>query len=232
VMFAYGGWQTSCFIAGEIRAPEVNLPRGLLFGVLGVVALYLSVNAVSIMVLGADGLALSPAPASEVMRSVLGETGATVIALGIIISTFGFLSQGILTAPRVYFAMAEDGLFFRSVAKIHPRTRVPVTAILLQGAVAIVVTLSGTYEQILSYVVSDDFIFFGLSAGCLFVFRRVDGPVGCAYMVPGHPYTTTAFIVVCAAIVVSTVYSYPVNTLIGIGILLAGIPVYYFWRGR
>ncbi len=232
VMFAYGGWQTSCFIAGEIRSPEVNLPRGLLFGVLGVVALYLSVNAVSIIVLGADGLALSPAPASEVMRSVLGETGATVIALGIIISTFGFLSQGILTAPRVYFAMAEDGLFFRGVAKIHPRTRVPVTAILLQGAVAIVVTLSGTYEQILSYVVSDDFIFFGLSAACLFVFRRVDGSGGCAYRVPGHPYTTTAFIVVCAAIVVSTVYSYPVNTLIGIGILLAGVPVYYYWKRR
>ncbi|HLB01224.1 MAG TPA: amino acid permease [Bacteroidota bacterium] len=231
VMFAYGGWQTANFIAGEIKTPEKNLPRGLLFGVLGVVALYLSVNIVSIMVLGADGLALSPAPASEVMRSVLGETGAKVIACGIMVSTFGFLSQGILTAPRVYFAMAEDGLFFRNVSKLHPRTHVPVMAILLQGAAAILVTLSGTYEQILSYVVSDDFIFFGLSAACLFVFRRADGRDACAYRVPGHPFTTIAFILVCAAVVITTVYSYPVNTLIGIGILVTGIPVYYFWRG-
>jgi len=166
------------------------------------------------------------------MRMVLGEKGGKMIALGIIVSTFGFLSQGVLTSPRVYFAMAEDGLFFKGVAKLHRKTRVPVTAILLQGGVAILVTLSGTYEQILSYVVSDDFIFFGMSAACLFVLRRTDGPRECAYRVPGHPFTTIAFIVACAAIVVNTVYSYPVNTLIGLGILVAGIPVYYFWRGR
>jgi APA family basic amino acid/polyamine antiporter len=232
VMFAYGGWQTANFIAGEIRSPEKNLPRGLLFGVIGVVALYLSVNVVALVVLGADGLARSPAPASEVMRTVLGETGATVIALGIAISTLGFLSQGILTSPRVYYAMAEDGLFFRGVAAIHPKTRVPVRAILLQGAVAILICFTGTYEQILSYVVSDDFIFFGLAAGCLFVFRRRDGDTPCPYRVPGHPYTTIAFILVCVAIIVNTLYAYPVNSLIGIGILAAGVPVYFFWRSR
>ncbi len=232
VMFAYGGWQTANFIAGEIRSPEKNLPRGLLLGVVGVVILYMAVNIVALVVLGAEGLAQAPAPASEVMRIVLGEAGATVIALGIAVSTLGFLSQGILTSPRVYYAMAEDGLFFRNVAALHPKTRVPVTAILLQGAVAILISLSGTYEQILSYVVSDDFIFFGLSAACLFVFRRRDGKIACPYRVPGHPFTTLAFIVVCCAVVVNTAYSYPVNTLVGVGILVAGIPVYYFWRRR
>jgi APA family basic amino acid/polyamine antiporter len=232
VMFAYGGWQTANFIAGEIRSPEKNLPRGLLLGVIGVVALYLSVNVVTLVVLGADGLADAPAPASAVMRIVLGETGASVIALGIAISTLGFLSQGILTSPRVYYAMAEDGLFFRGVAAIHPKTRVPVRAILLQGAVAILISLSGTYEQILSYVVSDDFIFFGLAAACVFVFRRRDGASACPYPVPGHPFTTIVFIVVCAAVVVNTLYRYPVNSLIGIGILAAGVPVYYYWRQR
>ena len=232
VMFAFGGWQTSCFIAGEIREPGKNLPRGLLIGVVGVVLLYLSVNVVSLRALGAEGLAQSPAPASEVMRVALGEKGAMIIALGIAISTLGFLSQGVLTSPRVYYAMAQDGLFFKRVASIHPKTRVPIVAILLQGTFAILVALSGTYEQILSYVVSDDFIFFGLSASCIFVFRKREGNEGRSFLVPGHPYTTAAFILVCIAIVVNTVYKYPVNTLIGIGILLTGIPVYFYWRSR
>lgn len=232
VLFAYGGWQTSNFIAGEIRAPEKNLPRGLLIGVVGVVLLYVAVNIVSLRALGADGLASSQAPASEVMRAALGERGAMIIALGIAISTFGFLSQGILTAPRVYYAMAQDGLFFKSVAALHPRTKVPVVAILLQGACAIVVALSGTYEQILSYVVSDDFIFFGLTASCIFVFRRRDPASAKTFSMPGHPYTTALFVLVCALVVVNTVYTYPVNTLIGVGILLTGIPVYYFWKWK
>ncbi|HEY4613689.1 MAG TPA: amino acid permease, partial [Bacteroidota bacterium] len=193
VMFAFGGWQTSCFIAGEIREPGKNLPRGLLIGVVGVVLLYLSVNVVSLRALGAEGLAQSPAPASEVMRVALGEKGAMIIALGIAISTLGFLSQGVLTSPRVYYAMAQDGLFFKRVASIHPKTRVPIVAILLQGTFAILVALSGTYEQILSYVVSDDFIFFGLSASCIFVFRKREGNEGRSFLVPGHPYTTAAF---------------------------------------
>lgn len=229
VMFAYGGWQTSNFIAGEIRSPEKNLPRGLLFGVVGVVLLYITVNIVSLRALGTEGLAASQTPASDVMRLALGEKGAMIIALGIAISTLGFLSQGILTAPRVYYAMAQDGLFFRSVGSLHPKTRVPVVAILLQGAFAIVVALSGTYEQVLSYVVSDDFIFFGLTASCIFIFRRRDKSSG-SFAMPGHPYTTAAFIIVCAAVVVNTIYKYPVNTLIGIGILLTGIPVYYYWK--
>ncbi len=172
VLFAYGGWQTASFVAGEIREPRKNLPRGLIIGVTGVVVLYLAVNFVCLRVLGTTGLAATTTPASDVMRLVLGEGGARLIAAGIAISTLGFLSQGMLTAPRVYFAMAEDGLFFRDVGRLHPKTRVPVVAIALQGVLAIVIALSGRYEQILNYVVSVDFIFFGLTAACIFVFRR------------------------------------------------------------
>jgi APA family basic amino acid/polyamine antiporter len=232
VLFSYGGWQTANFIAGEIRSPGRNLPRGLLIGVTGVVVLYLLVNIVSLNVLGPAGLAASLTPASDVMRAALGDRGAAIIALGIVISTFGFLSQGILTSPRVYFAMAHDGLFFRRVATLHPRTRVPMAAIILQGAFAIVVALSGTYEQILSYVVSDDFIFFGLTAGTIFVLRKKDGGRTVTVTMPGHPITTALFILVCAAIVINTVYAYPVNTLIGFAILLTGIPVYYYWKRK
>ena len=117
VLFAYGGWQTSCFIAGEVREPHKNLPRGLIIGVAGVVALYLSVNYVCMRVLGTTGLAATTTPASDVMKAALGQTGARLMAAGIAISTLGFLSQSMLTAPRVYYAMAEDGLFFKSAGR-------------------------------------------------------------------------------------------------------------------
>ena len=236
VLFAYGGWQTSCFIAGEVRDPRRNLPRGLLIGVLGVIALYLAVNFACVRVLGTSGLAATTTPASDVMRAALGETGARLIAAGIAISTLGFLSQSMLTAPRVYYAMAGDGLFFRSVGWVHPRSRVPVIAILLQGVCAIVIALSGKYEQILNYVVSVDFIFFGLSATCVFALRRRDakspGAASPVFKVPGHPATTIFFIAACWLVVINTVYKYPANTLIGLGIMLAGIPAYFYWNRR
>jgi APA family basic amino acid/polyamine antiporter len=237
VLFAYGGWQTASFVAGEIREPKKNLPRGLIIGVTGVVVLYLAVNFVCLRGLGASGLAATTTPASDIMRLSLGEAGARAIAAGIAISTLGFLSQGMLTAPRVYFAMAEDGLFFKGVGWLHPKTRVPIVAIALQGLLAIVIALSGRYEQILNYVVSVDFIFFGLTAACVFVFRRRKdnrdmGDKNAITSVPGHPVTTGLFVVICWLVVINTVYKYPENTLIGLAILLAGIPAYFFWRGR
>ena len=240
VLFAYGGWQTSTFLAGEIREPQRNLPRALIIGVIGVVILYLAVNFVYVSALGVSGLASTTTPASDVMRLALGQTGARVIAAGIAISTLGFLSQGMLTAPRVYFAMAEDGLFFRGVGKLNPKTQVPVVAIVLQGLFAIAIALWGRYEQILNYVVSVDFIFFGATAACIFVFRRrsrkarfaaTEEPRSFA-RVPGHPLTTGLFVAVCWLVVINTVYKYPENTVIGLAILLAGIPAFYFWRAR
>jgi len=236
VLFAYGGWQTASFIAAEVREPQKNLPRGLLIGVCGVVALYVTVNLVCIRVLGTAGLAATVTPASDVMRAALGTTGARLIAAGIAISTLGFLGQSMLTAPRVYYAMAQDGLFPRRVAWLHPRTRVPVVAIALQGFLAIVIALSGRYEQILNYVVSVDWIFFGLAASCVFVLRRRDGATGgsgsVAYQIPGHPVTTASFIVASAVMVINTVYKYPANSAIGLGILLSGIPAYALWKRR
>lgn len=231
VMFAYGGWQTSCFIAGELREPRKDLPRGLLIGVIGVVLLYLSVNLVCIYVLGVDGLSQTKTPASEVMRFALGGTGAKIIAVGITISTLGFLSQGMLTAPRVYFAMADDGLFFKLIAKLNPKTLVPVAAIVLQGVWAMVIAASGRYEQILNYVVSVDFIFFGLTAVCVFIFRKRD-KAETKFKIPLHPFTTIFFIAACFFVVANTLYKYPENSLIGLAIMLAGIPVYFLWKRR
>jgi basic amino acid/polyamine antiporter, APA family len=244
VLFAYGGWQTSCFIAGEVVEPEKNMPRGLVVGVLAMIALYLSVNWIAVRDLGVQGLAETTTPASAVMRVAWGDKGAELIAAGIAISTLGFLSQSILTAPRVYFAMARDGVFFRAVAWLHPRTRVPVVAIVLQGTWATVIALSGRYEQILNYVVSTDFIFFGLTATCLFVSRRHEAqargfgaepgasPAPRIARMPGHPITTALFVAACWAVVASTIYKYPGNSAAGLAIVLAGVPVYFFWGRR
>jgi len=237
VLFAYGGWQTASFVAGEMREPRKNLPRALLIGVVGVITLYLAVNFVCVSVLGVGGLAATTTPASEVMRLVLGEKGKTIIAIGIAISTLGFLSQSMLTAPRVYFAMAGDGLFFKGVARLHPRTRVPAAAIALQGFVAIVIAASGRYEQILNYVVSIDSIFFGLTAACLFALRK-RGPVsdekskGRSYALKVSAVVIILFIAAEWLVAASAIYKAPRNSLIGVAILVAGIPVYFFWRWR
>jgi APA family basic amino acid/polyamine antiporter len=232
VMFSYGGWQTSSFVAGEMRDPQRDLARGLLFGVAGVVILYASVAFVCVHALGPAGLAASKTPATDVMRLALGERGATFIAIGIAISALGFLSQGMLTAPRVYFAMAEDGLFFRSVAAVNATTRVPVVAIVLQGVAAAVIALSGTFGQILGYVVSVDFIFFGLTGAALFVFRRRDPQQPVAFKAPLHPITTGLFVAACAMTVVATVWNNLTNSLIGYAILLAGVPACLYWQRK
>lgn len=229
VLFAYGGWQTGCFVAGEMKQPERDLPRALVLGVLGVALLYVSVNWIYLRGLGVAGLAQTHTPASAVMRVAMGDKGGMIIALGIALSTLGFLSQSVLTAPRVYFAMANDGVFFRQLAWVHPRTHVPVIAIIVQSAWTVVILLSGRYEQILNYVTSMDWIFFGLSASCLFVLRH-RGKMASSIRMPGHPVTTALFCIACWAVAVNTIYRFPRDTLIGIAILIAGVPLYYIWK--
>ncbi|MGH9685078.1 MAG: APC family permease [Candidatus Acidiferrales bacterium] len=239
VMFAYGGWQSSNYIAAEIRDPRKNLPRALLSGVLTVVALYVAANFIYVEVLTPANLRATQAPASAVMRLALGDRGAVLIAVAIALSTLGFLSQAMLTYPRVYFAMAQDGVMPRRFARLESRSRVPVAAILLQAAVTIAVVVLGTFEQILSYVVVMDWLFFGLTAACLFVFRARERRLAAspetpernsASRVPGHPWTTGTFVVAAWLIVIDTIYKYPRNAGVAVCILLAGIPVYFLLR--
>jgi APA family basic amino acid/polyamine antiporter len=231
VMFAYGGWQTSSFMSGELKRPERDLGIALLAGVAGVVAVYVGVNIACLRALGTAGLAATSTPASAVMQTVFGSRGAQLIAIGIAISTLGFLSQGMLTAPRVYYAMAEDGLFFRGVARIHPTTRVPYVAIILQGVVAIIIAVSKQYDQILSYVVATDFIFFGLTGGALIIFRRRGTP-HTGFRTPGHPLTTIVFTAACWIVVIGTAIAEPKQSAIGYAILLIGAASYWLWAPR
>jgi APA family basic amino acid/polyamine antiporter len=230
IAFAYGGWQTATFVAAEIRDPRRDLSRGLVLGVGGVVALYLAVNLACLRVLGPAGLDATTTPASDLMRIALGESGARWIALAITISALGFLSQSMLTAPRVYYAMARDGLFFASVGKLFGKSEAPVVAIILQGFAAIVIACSGTYGEILNFEVTVDFIFFGMTAASLFILRRrLIGSDTATYRVPGHPFTTMLFVLSCMGIVLSAIIASPRNSAIALCIMLAGVPVFYFW---
>ena len=230
IAFAYGGWQTATFVAGEMRDARRDLSRGLLMGVAGVVALYLAVNIVCLRVLGPAGLDATNTPASNVMRVGLGERGGHWIAAAIAISTLGFLSQSMLTAPRVYYAMARDGLFFRSIGKLSSRTRAPVMAIVLQGVAATIIACSGKYGEILNFEVTVDFIFFGMTAASLFVLRRRQvGSTTAVYRAPGHPFTTILFVLSCAGIVGSAIVAAPGNSAIALCIMISALPIYYWW---
>jgi APA family basic amino acid/polyamine antiporter len=230
IAFTYGGWQTATFVAGEMRNAQRDLSRGLLLGVAAVVGLYLAVNLACLRVLGPTGLDATTTPASDVMRIALGERGAQWIAVGIAISTLGFLSQSMLTGPRVYYAMARDRLFFESVGKLSRRSRAPVVAIVLQGLAAIVIACSGTYGEILNFAITVDFIFFGMTAASLFILRRRRvGSESGIYRAPGHPFTTILFVLSCAGIVGSAIIAAPANSATALCIMLAALPVYYYW---
>jgi APA family basic amino acid/polyamine antiporter len=230
VLFAYGGWQQTNFVAEEMVDARRNLPRALVIGVVVVGAVYLAANFTYLRALGPAGLAASRAPAADVMGAVAGDTGRRLIAAGIAVSTFGFLNLVILVTPRVYQAMARDGLFFARFAELHPRSRAPVAAIAAQGAWAIVLLLSGSYGQLLDWVTFADWIFFGVTAATLFVYRR--RLADASYLAPAFPWTVLLFIAACVYVVGGAVVSNPPNALRGTLLLAAGVPVYLFWSRR
>ena len=238
VLFAYGGWQQTNFIAEELVDPKRNLPRALVLGVIVVVAVYLLADVTYLRTLGVTGLAHSTAPAADAMRQAVGPVGATFISAGIAASTFGFLNLVILVSPRVYRTMAVDGLFFPRFAKLHPRFRTPSTAIGFQGVWSIVLLFSGSYGQLLDYVVFCDWIFFGGAVLALFVYRRRDRLEGHdpapphAFRVPGYPWVPSLFVLAALYVMVGSVIANPGNALRGTLILAAGVPVFLFWKRK
>ena len=250
VLFSYGGWQQTNFIAEELIEPERKLPLALVLGVLGVVAVYLLANLAYVRVLGIERLAASTAPAADTMTAVLGAHGRTLISIGILISTFGFLDLVIMVSPRVYQAMAADGLFFRSFARLHPRFRTPAIAIVAQGAWASLLIATRTYGQLLDYVTFADWIFFGLTAATLIVYRKRDSALGArhsalgarhsalgarhsgGFRLPGYPLTLVLFLIAAGYVVVGSITSNPGNAFRGAALLLLGLPIFFYWKRR
>jgi len=240
VLFTYGGWAHANNVAGEMRDPERTLPRAMIIGIAIVVVVYVLVNVAYVAVLGPVALAASAAPASDTMRRALGDAGGTLIGLGIAASTFGFVNLTILSAPRILQTMAADGLFFQRAAVLHPRYHTPAAALIAQAVWAVALTSSGTYGQLLDYVVFGDWIFFAAIVATLFVYRSRDRATTRAcrehhasgYRVPGYPVVPALFIAVALYVVVSSIRSNPPNALVGATLILLGIPVFFVWRAR
>ena len=233
VLFAYGGWQYANNIASEIVDPERTLPRALGIGMAVVVAVYVLANIAYIRALGPAGLAASLAPAADTMRVILGPVGAALMAVGVIVSTIGFVNTGILSAPRMLQAMSADGLFFRFASRLHPRYHSPAGGIVIQAVWAVALALSGTYGQLLDYVVFGDWIFFGLIVATVFAYRRRDARMGVApkvYRMPGYPVLPALFVTIAAYVVVSAIWSNPRNALLGALFIALGVPAFLFWR--
>jgi basic amino acid/polyamine antiporter, APA family len=232
ILFTYGGWQQTNFIAEEIVEPERNLPRALVLGVVIVVIVYLLTNMAYLMVLSHAGLAASTAPAADTMRAVLGRAGGKIIAAGIAISSFGFLNLVILVTPRVLQAMAADGVFFRRFAVLHPRYHTPSAAVLALATCAVILTLTGTFGQLVDYVTFGDWIFFGATAASLYVYRARDLGQLQGFRVPGYPVTPALFVVAAAFVVYSSIVSNPRNAVVGASLIALGIPAFLYWRRR
>jgi APA family basic amino acid/polyamine antiporter len=225
ILFAYGGWQSCGSLAAEIKDPARNLARANVIGVIVVIALYLSLNVAYLWALTPAAIAASPALAADVARHVAGDAGARFVAFLIVISSLGFLGVVIITGPRLYYAMARDGLFLPRAGRLHPRYQTPVFALWFQAGVSLVLLTTNTYDQLLSYVVFADWLFFGLAAGALFVLRRRPAGPG-TVLAPGHPVTTGAFVLVAAGVVLNSLVAYPVQSAIGTAILIAAAAAY------
>jgi APA family basic amino acid/polyamine antiporter len=232
VMFAYGGWQSLNYVAEEVRDPVRNLPRAILIGVAAVIVIYVSANVAYVHVLSAPALAATQTPAADVAERLAGPLGGKVISLLIVASTFGFLNLSLLSAPRVYYAMAADGLFFRSLARLSPRFHAPTLAILLQGFAAALFAVTNRYERLLSYAVFADWLFFGLAGLSLIVFRRTLPDADRPFPVPAYPLTPILFTVVAFGIVANLFIADPDNAFRAAGVLVLGVPVYLFWSWR
>ncbi len=229
VLFAYSGFTYLNNLAGEVRDPQRTLPRALVLGMGLVIVAYVLVNVAYLAVLGHAGLAASSAPAADVMRQVAGPVGAKLIALGVAISTLGFCNITLVAGARVLQVMGEDGLFFRAVARLHPRWRTPNTALLLLAGWAILLALSGSYGQLLDYATFGDWLACAAGVATLFWYRRHEGAAG-SFRVPGYPALPLLFIATVAAVVVFTLLDNPRNAGIGLLIMLAGVPAYLLWR--
>jgi APA family basic amino acid/polyamine antiporter len=231
VLWAYEGWQYATFVAGEVVEPQRNLPAGLALGTIALGAIYVLANIAYVAALGTAGVAGSSRVAAEAMQATMGPGAAALIAIPIIISMASAAHGVMLTMPRVYFAMARDGVFFRQLGEIHPTYGTPASAVIGGGLVAAVLAMLGTFEQLLNYVVFVGWIFYALGAASIFVFRRTLPDAPRPFRVPGYPWTPLLFILSAVAIVLNTIVSQPLRqTVMGLGMVGLGLPAYWFWQ--
>ncbi len=230
--WAYEGWNTCTFVAGEVKRPESNVPLALIMGTGAVMIAYLALNLVYYHVLPIGRIAQSPRVGADAAVRIFGHTGSYLVSLLIIISTLGSLNGSILAAPRVYYAMARDGLFFRWCARVHPRFHTPHLALIVQGVWAIAMVAAGTYEQLFTYVIFAAFVFYALTALAVIVLRRKRPDAPRPYRVFGYPFVPLIFVLGSAWFLVNTLWEEPVEAGCGAAMLAVGVVVYAFWKRR
>ena len=232
VLWAYEGWQFVTYCAGEVIEPQKNFPRALVWSVLFLAGLYLLANFGYLAALGPARAAESDTIAASSIATVLGPGAAKLVALTILISVFSAINSVSLTAPRVFYAMAADGLFFKKLAEVHPRFRTPAFAVIGLGIWSAVLSLMGKFQELVSYTMFVAWIFYGLGAAAVFAYRRKYPEMPRPYQVPGYPWTPLLFVLAAAALVLNVIFSTPRNASIGLGIVGLGIPAYALWRMR
>jgi APA family basic amino acid/polyamine antiporter len=238
VLWAYEGWQFGTYSAGEVVDPQKSFPRAFLLGSLILVGLYLIANVAYLIALGPVASTASDAIAATAAAAVLGPWAGKIIALAILISTFSATNSVVLTAPRVFYAMATDNLFFKSLAEVHPRFRTPAAAIIALGLWSAILACAGKFAELIGGVIFIGWIFYGLGAAAIFPLRRASQGKPTPYRVPGYPFTPFIFVLAAAAIVANAIYLAfrdPVqfrNLAVAIVLFLLGLPTYYFWRRR
>jgi APA family basic amino acid/polyamine antiporter len=231
VLFAYSGFTYLNNLAGEVREPQRTLPRALLLGMLSVIAVYALVNVAYLAVLGHAGLAASNTPAADVMSRVFGPTGAKLIAIGIAISTLGFCNITLVAGARVLQVMGGDGLFFRSVARLHPRHHTPNVALLLLSGWAVFLAMTYNFGQLLDYATFGDWLACATGVVTIFWYRRYDTG-STDFRIPGYPLLPLLFAGVVGWIVIATLLDKPIQACIVLAIMAVGAPVFYLWRWR
>lgn len=231
ILWSYGGWQHATFTSAEAKDPQYTIPRALILGAAVVALVYIATNVAYMFLLTPPQIGNSSRVAADALSAVMGPIGGTIISLTIFISTFGTTGIYTLTAPRIYYAMANDGVFFKKVAEVHPRFQTPMFAILSQSIWAIVLLLFwGTYEKLISYVVFTDWIFFALAALGIFVLRKKQPNANRPYKTLGYPITPLVFITIAVWFVANTLVERPKESWAGLAFLALGIPIHYFWK--
>jgi basic amino acid/polyamine antiporter, APA family len=229
VLWAYEGWQYATFSAGETVNPQRDFPRAFLIGSAALIGIYLFANLGYLGAIGPESVAGSNRVAVTAVAAVVGPKAAKLVGLAILISIFSAANSIILTAPRVYYAMANDGLFFKRLSEVHPRFGTPAFAVISAAIWAAVLAASGTFEQLLTYVIFIGWIFYALAAASIFVYRKRAPDASRPYRVPGYPYTPIVFITAAMALVVNTIVTQPGRSAVGLGIVCLGIPAYAVW---
>ena len=232
VLWTYDGWYVLTFSAGEMKRPERTLPRGLLWGVAVVATLYLAINWVYVRALDPAALAQAPRVAEAAAVALRGPGAARAVSVVILLSMFGCLAANVLCCARIYQPMAEDGVFFRSLARIDPRRRTPSTSLLAQGGLAAVLALSGTYAELYTTVVFAGVLFQAATAAAVFVLRRTRPDAPRPYRAWGHPWVTGAFVLGCLALATVSLIQAPVRSLLGLALIASGLPAYAWWSRR